>query len=286
MPLSFHKMHANGDDFVVVDSRNSANPVTGALARRLGDRNCGIGFNQLAVILDCADADARLTFWNADGSMLDACGSATRGVADLLMRESNSTRLVLRSNRGLLTCERISNGAIAVSMGEPLFDWADIPLAEEHDTAALPLAGAPAACSMGNPHCTYFVDDLAALDIATLGPALEINPLFPRKTNVHFVQIIDRKRIRLRIWERGGGIPLGSGSCCCGAAVNGMRRGLLDDTVDVECDGGTVTVHWDGSGPVFLTGPVAHCFSGVIADSVLATSSTGLPETHTRSAHF
>ncbi|SDI39653.1 diaminopimelate epimerase [Pseudomonas flavescens] len=287
MPVSFHKMHANGDDFVVVDSRNSPNPITGALVRRLGDRHCGIGFNQLAVILACADADARLAFWNADGSTLDACGSATRGVADLLMRESNGSRLLLRSNRGLLTCERTSDGAIAVSMAEPLFDWADIPLAEEHDTAALLLAGAPSACSMGNPHCTYFVDDLTALDIATLGPALEIDPLFPRKTNVHFVQIIDRRRIRLRIWERGGGIPLGSGSCSCGAVVNGIRRGLLDDTVDVECDGGTVTVHWDKSGSVFLTGPVEHSFSGVIADSVLAsTASTELPETLTRSTPF
>ncbi|TBU73960.1 diaminopimelate epimerase [Pseudomonas daroniae] len=273
MPLSFHKMHANGDDFVVVDSRNSANPMTATLARRLGDRYRGIGFNQLAVILDCDDASAHLMFWNADGSLLDACGSATRGAADLLMRESNTTSLVLRTSRGLLTCERTSAGTISVNMGEPLFGWADIPLAQEHDTAALPLEGDPATCSMGNPHCTYFVDDLTALDIATLGPAIESNPLFLHRTNVHFVQILNRKHIRLRIWERWGGIPLGSGSCSCGAAVNGIRRGLLDDTIDVECDGGTVTVHWDGTGSVFLTGPVERSFSGMIADSVLANSS-------------
>lgn len=266
MPLRFHKMHANGDDFVVVDARNSSNPVTSELARQLGDRHRGIGFNQLAVVLDCEDADARVIFWNADGSPLDVCGSATRGVADRLMREANGTSVTLRTNRGLLTCQRTSAQTISVSMGQPLLGWSEIPLARELDSAVLPLAGEPAACSMGNPHCTYFVDDLNAVDIAAVGPLIEANPLFPLKTNVHFVKVIDRQHIRLRIWERGGGIPLGSGSCCCGAVVNGIRRGLLDDTVQVECDGGTVTVRWDGSGPVFLSGPVEASFSGTLAE--------------------
>lgn len=269
MSLSFHKMHANGDDFVIVDSRNSPNPITSNLARRMGDRYRGIGFNQLAVMLDCDDADARLMFWNADGSSLDACGSATRGAADTLMRESNITSVALRTNRGLLTCKRTSTGAISVNMGKPLFSWSDIPLAVEMDTSVLPLAGGPTACSMGNPHCTYFVDDLTAVEIATIGPVIEANPLFPQRTNVHFVQIIDREHIRLRIWERGGAIPLGSGSCSCGAAVNGIRRGLLDNCVEVECDGGTVTVQWDGVGPVFLTGSVETTFSGSITDTLL-----------------
>ncbi|MDP9783768.1 diaminopimelate epimerase [Pseudomonas fluorescens] len=264
MQLSFQKMHANGDDFAIVDSRNSANPVTSAMARRMGDRHRGVGFNQLAVLLDCDDADARVMFWNADGSALDVCGSATRGAADLLMRQANVSSVVLRTNRGLLTCERVSNGDICVDMGVPLFGWLDIPLAQELDTAVLPLAGSPAACSMGNPHCTYFVDDLATIDIATVGPAMETNALFPLKTNVHFVQIIDRTHIRLRIWERGAGIALGSGSCSCGAVVNGIRRGLLDSTVEVECDGGSVTVQWDGVGTVFLVGPVEVSFSGTM----------------------
>ncbi|TPG80220.1 diaminopimelate epimerase [Pseudomonas mandelii] len=269
MPLSFHKMHANGDDFVIVDSRNAVNPMTSTLARRMGDRTRGIGFNQLAVVLDCDDADARLMFWNADGSTLDVCGSATRGAADMLMLESNTSSIALRTKRGLLTCERTSTGAISVNMGEPLFGWSEIPLSLELDTADLPLAGDPTACSMGNPHCTYFVDDLTAIDIAAIGPTIENNSLFPLRTNVHFVQIINRKRIRLRIWERWGGIPLGSGSCSCGAAVNGIRRGLLDNSVEVECDGGTVTVQWDGVGPVFLIGPVETTFSGMITDSLL-----------------
>jgi diaminopimelate epimerase len=258
-------MHANGDDFVIVDARNSTNPLTSAMALQLGDRNRGIGFNQLAVVLDCDDADARLLFWNADGSTLDVCGSATRGAADRLMRESNTASITLRTNRGLLTCERTPTGDICVDMGVPLFGWRDIPLAQELDSAVLPLAGSPAACSMGNPHCTYFVEDLTSVDIATIGPAIETHALFPLKTNVHFVQIINRQHIRLRIWERGAGIALGSGSCSCGAVVNGIRRGLLDSTVEVECDGGSVTVRWDGVGTVFLIGPVEASFSGTMS---------------------
>ncbi|WP_339465587.1 diaminopimelate epimerase [Pseudomonas sp. EA_65y_Pfl2_P74] len=269
MPLTFHKMHANGDDFILVDARNTANPITGHLARYLGDRHRGIGFNQLAVVLDCEDADARVEFWNADGTALDVCGSATRGAADRLMREASRTSITLRTRRGLLTCKRTVSGTISVDMGKPLFGWSDVPLAREHDTLALPLPGEPAACSMGNPHCTYFVDNLSTVDVATLGPSLETDPLFPQRTNVHFVQIIDRQHIRLRIWERGGAIPLGSGSCSCGAAVNGIRRGLLDNIVEVECDGGPVTVRWDGQGSVWLSGPVEPSFSGTIAlDSI------------------
>lgn len=262
MSFDFQKMHANGDDFVVVDLRGQANIINRDIAQRLGDRNRGIGFNQLAVMADCEDAATQLTFWNPDGSTLDACGSATRGVAWKLLRETGSSSVVVRTNRGLLTCFRELDGRISVDMGTPLLDWRDVPIAEEADTLKLPLPGAPSACSMGNPHCTFFVEDLEALDVKRRGLEIEPHPLFPQKTNVHFVQVISPTLIRLRIWERGGGIPLGSGSCCCGAVVNGIRRGLLTSSVDVECDGGTVGVRWDGKGGVFLTGPVESNFSG------------------------
>lgn len=265
MTTPFIKMHAHGDDFVVVDMRGKIDPITSEVARRLGDRNRGIGFNQLAVMLDCDDAAARLRFWNPNGSMLDTCGSATRGVADFLMREANTSTIVLRTNRGLLTCVRDSEQRVSVDMGTPLLHWQDIPLTAEADTNALPLPGCPTACSMGNPHCTFFVEELESVDVAAIGPKIENAPLFRNKTNVHFVQVVDRRHIRLRIWERGGGIPLGSGSCSCGAVVGGIRRGLLDDTVEVHCDGGPVKVHWDGIGSVFLTGPVEPVFYGTVA---------------------
>ncbi|AXF25015.1 diaminopimelate epimerase [Burkholderia pyrrocinia] len=272
MPIGFQKMNANGDDFVIVDLRGQdqeqgqTHAIDRDLVRRMGDRRRGIGFNQLAVMSDCDDAAARVAFWNADGSPLDTCGSATRGVAWKLMRETGTASVVLRTNRGRLLCSHDAHGRVTVEMGAPRVGWHDVPVAEEADTLALPLPGAPAACNMGNPHCTFFVDDFDAIDIEARGPAIETHPLFPQKTNVHFVQVIDRTHIRLRIWERGGGVPLGSGSCSCGAVVNGIRRGLLDDTVRVTCDGGDVTVQWDGAGSVYLSGPVSFGFSGVWGD--------------------
>lgn len=265
MTLSFVKMHANGDDFVVVDARTSPNPVDADVARFLGDRNRGVGFNQLAVVLPCDDAAARLIFWNPDGTTLGACGSATRGVAHLMMKEAASQETTLRTERGVLRCLSTQDGPISVDMGAPQLDWRDIPLAEPCDTLRLPLDGEPAACSMGNPHCTFFVDDLSAIDPWSAGPQIEHHPLFPEKTNFHFVQVLDRKRIRLRIWERGGGVPAGSGSCSCGAAVAAIRRGLVDEEVEVICDGGSVGVSWKAGSGVWLTGRVATVFRGEIA---------------------
>ncbi|KTB66806.1 diaminopimelate epimerase [Pseudomonas allii] len=262
MLVPFVKMHAHGDDFIIIDRRGLHDPITAQIARRLGDRHTGIGFNQLAVVLDCDDAAARIKFWNPNGTPLATCGSATRGVADRLMHEAATDSVLLRTDRGLLTCVRAPGRQVSVNMGEPSLDWRAVPLAEAMDTLVLPIEGDPAACSMGNPHCTFFVDDLSAIDIAAAGPGLEKHRLFPDKTNVHFVQVLDRGRIRLRIWERGGGVPLGSGSCCCGAVVNGIRRGLLDATVQVQCDGGTVTVHWAGEGGVVLTGSVEPVMQG------------------------
>ena len=157
-------MHAHGDDFVVVDARGQKDPLNPEIAKRLGDRNRGIGFNQLAVLLDCDDAAARLIFWNPDGTNLGACGSATRGVADMLMTERGTTDVVLRTERGLLACQRHGDKEVTVNMGEPLLRWDEIPLASACDTQHLPLPGDPAACSMGNPHCTFFFESLADID--------------------------------------------------------------------------------------------------------------------------
>ena len=264
MSLGFIKMHANGDDFVVIDARGGSSQPSAAEVRRLGDRNRGIGFNQLAVILDSDDAVAKLVFFNSDGSTLRACGSATRGVADLLMQETGSNEVVLRTERGLLACQRRGPAEITVDMGEPLLAWDEVPLASACNTLHLPLPGYLTACSSGNPHCTLFVADLDAIDPSVLGPPIERHPLFPERTNVHFVQVLNRTAIRLRIWERGGGVPAGSGSCSCGAAVAAIRRSLTDKAVNVVCDGGSVHVAWSGVGGVRLTGKVTKVFEGEV----------------------
>jgi diaminopimelate epimerase len=261
-PIFFEKMHANGDDFVVVDLRDGGPPLSGGLVRRFADRQRGIGFNQIATVSECGDAAAAACFWNADGTPLNTCGSAMRGIALKLMLEIGTDTVMLRTRRGLSRCVRQVDGLISVDMGAPLFHWTDIPLMREMDTGWLPLVGDPAACSMGNPHCTFFVEDVDQVEIEAWGRDTETHPLFPSRTNVHFVQVLNPSRIRLRIWERGAGISPASGSCACAAVVNGIRRGLLSQTVEVQCDGGLLSVCWDGAGAVRLAGPVEPLFRG------------------------
>src|SRR5690606_34743256 len=157
--LAFAKMHGLGNDFVVIDQRQREAALTPALVRAIGDRHFGVGFDQLAEILPGGNATARVRFWNSDGSRAQACGTATRCVTDLLMAETGLAEVTLASDNGLLAGRRRADGLIEVDMGLPHLGWQDIPLAREADTAHLPIEGEPAACSMGNPHCCFFVED-------------------------------------------------------------------------------------------------------------------------------
>ena len=268
--LAFLKMHGLGNDFVVVDARGQHNPMTPALARAIGERHFGIGFDQLALIRDDPDMVA-VDYWNADGSLSDACGNATRCVARLLMAETGAHALTLRTGRGDLACEDAGNGLIRVNMGQPQLAWQQVPLAREMDTLALPLEGAPSATGMGNPHCSFFVDDAAAVDLDSLGPAIEHNPLFPARTNVQVVEVLDRKNLRVRVWERGVGHTLASGSSACAATVAAVRRGLSERAVTVHLDGGKLGIEWREDG-VWMTGPTMLVASGSLSAEFLSTA--------------
>ncbi|MFQ5624679.1 MAG: diaminopimelate epimerase [Paracoccaceae bacterium] len=259
--LKFLKMHGLGNDFVVIDARAAPDPLTPALARAIGDRHRGVGFDQLAVIHADDGADARLVFWNADGSTSAACGNATRCVAALLMAEAGKRNLVLRTGFDRLACEDAGDGLVSVNMGRPGLGWRDIPLAREADTLALPLPGEPAAVSMGNPHCVFFVEDAEAVDLAAQGRRFETDPLYPERTNVEVAQVLAPDRIRLRIWERGVGVTLASGSCACASVVAAARRGLTGRRVKVTVDGGELQIEWRDDG-VWMTGPTAKVFEG------------------------
>jgi diaminopimelate epimerase len=269
-PLPFMKMHGLGNDFVVIDRRARAVAVPPALARALADRHRGVGFDQLALIDPDAEVAARLTFLNADGSESAACGNATRCIARFLMQEQGLGRLSLRTARGLLHAEDAGGGMTRVNMGAPLTDWRDIPLAQAMDTLHLPIDGNPVATGMGNPHATFFVPDATAVDLAAFGPAMEHHPLFPERTNVEVVQILDRETLRLRVWERGAGVTLASGSCACAAAVAAARRGLTGRRVRVIADGGTLTIDWRDDG-VWMEGPTVHVFTGTLTPDFLAS---------------
>ena len=266
--LHFSKMHGLGNDFVVIDLRDGGAPMTAALARALGDRHRGVGFDQLAVIEADDDTDLRLTFFNADGSVAGACGNATRCIARAEMERMGRGFLTLRTERGLLHAEDAEGGLTRVNMGVPCLDWADIPLAQDVDTLHLPIEGDPVATGMGNPHCTFFVTDAEAVDLAVFGPAHEHHPLFPERTNVQVVQVLGPDRLRMRVWERGTGITLASGSSSCAVLVAAVRRGLTGHAASIDLDGGQIQVDWRDDG-VWMTGPTMHVFSGVLTADFL-----------------
>ena len=260
--LPFMKMHGLGNDFVVIDERGKAPRVDAALAMAMGDRHRGVGFDQLAVIADADDSDLHLTFYNADGSLSGACGNATRCIARYEMDRTGKDTLRITTARGTLHAVDLGDGVTSVNMGHPQTDWRDVPLASEMDTLELPLDGAPTATGMGNPHCTFFVDDIAAVDLATLGARYENDPLFPERTNVQFAQIMNPDHIRMRVWERGVGITLASGSSSCATTVAAARRGLTGRDVRIDLDGGTLKIAWRDDG-VWMSGPTAHVFDGI-----------------------
>ena len=267
--IPFLKMHGLGNDFVIFDARQVENPITAKIAKAVGHRFFGVGFDQLAVISTGTDADADLIFYNADGSLSAACGNATRCIARLLMDETGADKLVLRTQRGLLPCEDAGNGLTRVNMGQPIFNWHDIPLARDIDTIELPIDGAPSAMGMGNPHCTFVVDDAEAVDLEALGAKYERHALYPERSNVEFISLVGKDEIRMRIWERGVGVTLASGSGSCASAVTAARRGLTGRNVTVHVDGGTIYIDWREDG-VWMTGPTALVFQGTLTPEFLS----------------
>jgi diaminopimelate epimerase len=256
--IPFMKMHGLGNDFVVIDARSGASVVTPALAMALADRHRGVGFDQLAVI-EAGASDAHLTFYNADGSTADACGNATRCIARYIMDETGKTALTLTTERGALQALDAGDGKTSINMGQPQLDWQDIPLAEKMDTLELPIEGTPTATGMGNPHCTFFVEDVEAILMEQFGPRYEHHPLYPERTNVQLAQIIGENHIRMRVWERGVGVTLASGSSSCATAVAAARKGLTGRKVRIDLDGGTLHIDWRDDG-IWMTGSTAHVF--------------------------
>ncbi len=263
----FMKMHGLGNDFVVIDTRVSNVKVTPNLVIALADRHLGVGFDQLAVITK--GNDLTITFYNADGSQSAACGNATRCIAAHEMTHSHKKVLdITIAGRGILRAEQNKDGTISVNMGQPQLEWQDIPLSHETDTLSLPINGTPVATGMGNPHCTFFVDDIHTTDVINRGAEIEHHPLFPERTNVQFAQIIGRDHIRMRVWERGTGLTLASGSSSCATAVAAVRRGLTSRSVKIELDGGILHIDWRKDG-VWMSGPTAHVFNGTLTQSFL-----------------
>jgi diaminopimelate epimerase len=271
MSRPFLKMNGLGNDFVVVEARSAPFSPSAEEVRAIANRESGVGFDQLIAIDRGSDgADAMVRFWNADGEEVSACGNGARCVGWLLMQAEGKDRVEIDTRAGRLIATRTDERLVTVDMGEPRLEWAQIPLDRPQDTAALDfrltdepaLQTAPGCVSMGNPHVVFFVDDIDTAPITSAGPAIEVHPLFPQHVNVGFAQVLDRGRIRLRVWERGAGLTKACGTGACAALVAAARRGLTDRTATIVVDGGELLIEWRADGHVMMTGPAAVDFAG------------------------
>lgn len=279
--IAFRKMHGLGNDFVVLDGRGRDLGLTPAHAAAIADRRFGIGCDQFIVLEPPPPgADVFMRIRNPDGSEAGACGNATRCIASLVADEAGKDRVVVRTIAGDLPVERLAGGLWRADMGAARLGWRDVPLARELDSLHLPLAlgpvADPAACSMGNPHATFFVQDLDAIPVAEIGPRIENDPLFPDRANIGFAQVLSPTHIRLVMWERGAGMTLACGSGACATIVNAHRRGLTGRIATITMPGGDLVLEWrEADGHVLMTGPVATSFTGELDLSAYGPSRSG-----------
>ncbi|WP_127475077.1 diaminopimelate epimerase [Sulfurivermis fontis] len=274
MHLPFVKMHGLGNDFVVIDAYRRDVRLNSAQVRFLADRRFGIGCDQVLLVEKPTQngVDFRYRIFNADGGEVEQCGNGARCFARFVRDEGLTTKdtIVVETASGVITLYVEANGEVRVNMGAPRFEPQQIPFTADAEADKYPLevGGEPlaiGAVSMGNPHAVLRVEDIATAEVERLGPLLESHPRFPHRVNVGFMQIVDRRHIRLRVFERGAGETLACGTGACAAVAVGRRWGELDDTVRVDLPGGSLTIHWDGGNqPLWMTGPATRVFQGEI----------------------
>jgi diaminopimelate epimerase len=271
--LEFTKMHGAGNDFVVLDALTHELPPIEPLAERLADRHTGVGCDQILVIRPSEAADFRMDIYDADGSRVEMCGNGIRAVLKYLRDRGHTAadEVSVETLGGVVRPRWMGDDSVRVDMGRPVLAPAKIPTTlGEGDgpvlDAPLEVDGerVPVSCvSMGNPHAVLYVDDPETAPVTTLGPRIETHAAFPNRTNVEFVTVESRGRIRQRTWERGTGETLACGSGACAVAVASMLRGVADRDVTVVLRGGTLRIEWaDDDAPVFMTGPAAEVYTG------------------------
>jgi diaminopimelate epimerase len=274
--MQFTKMHGIGNDYVYVNTFDQKPPTDpAALAVAVSDRHFGIGADGLILIMPSERADARMRMFNADGSEGEMCGNGVRCVAKYIYDRglTRKQQVKIETGRGILTLElEIHNNRVdrvRVDMGTPIFDPERIPtllpgnppvdVAISLDHRAL----AVTALSMGNPHAVIYVDDVAAFPLESLGPLIEHHRVFPRRINVHVVEVKEGTEVRMRTWERGTGITLACGTGACAVCVAGVLTGRTGRTLIAHLPGGDLELEWpDDKAPVFMTGPATEVFTG------------------------
>lgn len=274
MFLEFTKMHGLGNDFMVVDLISQRAYLDTMTIQRLADRHFGIGFDQLLIVEppDLPNVDFKYRIFNADGSEVEQCGNGVRCFARFVheRRLTTKTKIKVQTKAGIVEPELGQNGWVRVNMGYPKFLPNQIPfLADEPENLySLALANDESiiidVVNMGNPHAVTIVPDVLKADVAGMGPQIEAHERFPQRVNAGFMQIVDQNHARLRVFERGVGETLACGTGACAAAISGMRRGLLANTVEIELAGGKLQIEWKEGDVVWMTGPTANVYEGRI----------------------
>lgn len=273
--MKFTKWQGAGNDFVIVNGFEEKIADYRKTAVKVCDRHFGVGADGLVLVLPSSAADFRMRIFNADGSEAEMCGNVTRCVARYVYENglTEKTKLAIETLAGTVRPELIfENGVIAgarVDMGEPRLKRAEIPMGGEAGDQAvnIPLevdgrALCGTAVSVGNPHFVIFVDDINAVDLPVIGPKIETNPLFPRKTNVEFVQVLGRDELRMRVWERGAGITMACGTGASATLVAAVLGGKADRQARLVLDGGTLLIEWAADNHVYMSGPAVEVFRG------------------------
>jgi diaminopimelate epimerase len=272
--ISFTKMHGLGNDFVVIDAINQAVNLTPEQIQFMANRHFGIGFDQLLMVEKAIsdNADFKYRIFNADGSEVGQCGNGARCFARFVRDKklSSKNEICVDTNSGQLLLRFNDQDLITVNMGIPKHQPTEIPLVAERELLlyTLDIDGVKTdfgAVSMGNPHAVIQVDNVETAPVSNIGKILESHAIFPERANIGFMQIMDRKTIKLRVYERGAAETLACGSGACAAVVVGIEQNLLDNTVNVKLPGGELNISWSGRGsPVFMTGSASYVFDGTI----------------------
>ncbi len=274
MLIKFTKMHGLGNDFMVVDTISQHAHLRPEQVRKLADRHFGIGFDQLLLVEPPGrpDVDFRYRIFNADGTEVEQCGNGARCFARYVIDNKLTPKTTMRveTNTGIIELTVTPDGRVLVDMGLPRLQPMDIPFVAEQMTAeySLELNGEElivSAVSIGNPHCVLLTDDIKTAPVESLGPLLECHERFPEKVNVGFMEIIHRRFVHLRVFERGVGETMACGTGACAAVVAGQLRGLLDSKVEVKLPGGNLQIEWLGEGhSVMMEGPATKVFEGQV----------------------
>lgn len=277
--MKFTKMQGAGNDYVYVNCFEEQVNDPATIAQKVSNRNFGIGSDGLILIMPSTVADVRMRMFNSDGSESEMCGNGIRCVAKYAYDHGIVAKkeITAETGAGILTLQLFTNGAdkvekVRVNMGEPRLKRQEIPMLGDgpervvdeplnilHSTFKI------TCVSMGNPHCVIFVDDVENFPVDKYGPLIENHELFPRRTNVEFVQVISRKEVRQRTWERGAGETLACGTGASAVTVACVLNGLTERSIVNHLSGGDLEMEWPENGPVFMTGPAVEVFTGEIA---------------------